>query len=83
MSADSSPSKDVQVVSLYTEFAAGRISRRDFMSRAAALGVAGAAAATVGSLATGTADCGRAARRPPWPRPGRFRSTSPSGATCG
>src|SRR5215510_7773064 len=56
MSADSSQSKDVQVVTLYTELASGQISRRDFMSRAAALGVAGAAAATVGSLAIGTAD---------------------------
>ena len=43
MSAKSSSSKDVQVTSLYTEFATGQISRRDFMSRAAALGVAGAA----------------------------------------
>ena len=56
MSANPSPSNDVQVTSLYTEFATGRISRRDFMSRAAALGVAGAAAATVGPLALGTAD---------------------------
>jgi len=56
MSAQSSPSKDVQIVGLYTDFASGGISRRDFMSRAAALGVAGAAAATVGSLATGSAD---------------------------
>ena len=56
MSPNPSPSKDVQVVSLYTEFAKGGLSRREFMSRAAALGVAGAAAATVGSLATGTAD---------------------------
>src|SRR6185295_2125864 len=56
MSAKSSPSQDVQIVSLYNEFVSGGISRRDFMSRAAALGVAGAAAATVGSLATGRAD---------------------------
>ena len=56
MSAESSPSKDVQVVSLYTDFATGRISRRDFMSRAATLGVAGAAAAAFGSLASGSAD---------------------------
>ena len=46
MSANSSTSKDVHIVSLYREFATGRISRRDFMRRAAALGVAGAAAAT-------------------------------------
>jgi len=56
MSAESSPSKDVQVVSLYTDYAAGRISRRDFMSRAATLGVAGAAAAAFGSLASGSAN---------------------------
>ncbi len=56
MSAKSSPSKDLQAVTLFTEFASGGISRREFMSRAAALGVAGAAVATVGSLATGSAD---------------------------
>jgi pimeloyl-ACP methyl ester carboxylesterase len=56
MSANSSPSKDVQVVSLYTDFASGRVSRREFMSRAAALGVAGAAAAALAPLAAGTAD---------------------------
>jgi pimeloyl-ACP methyl ester carboxylesterase len=54
MSANPSPSQDVH--SLYTEFASGQISRRDFMSRAAALGVAGAAAATATSLGLGTAD---------------------------
>lgn len=54
MSTKSSPSQDVH--SLYTDFAAGRINRRDFMSRAAALGVAGAAAATATSLGLGTAD---------------------------
>jgi pimeloyl-ACP methyl ester carboxylesterase len=51
-----SPSKDVQVTSLFNEFASGQIRRRDFMSRAAALGVAGAAAATASSLGLGTAD---------------------------
>jgi pimeloyl-ACP methyl ester carboxylesterase len=56
MSAHTSQSKDVQVVSLFSEFASGRISRRDFMGRAAALGVAGAAAATATSLGLATAD---------------------------
>jgi pimeloyl-ACP methyl ester carboxylesterase len=55
MRANPSQSQD-QVVTLYTDFAAGRISRRDFMGRAAALGVAGAAAATLAPLAAGTAD---------------------------
>jgi len=56
MSATPSPSKDVQVVSLYTDFAGGRVSRREFMSRAAALGVAGAAVAALAPLAAGTVD---------------------------
>jgi triacylglycerol esterase/lipase EstA (alpha/beta hydrolase family) len=42
---------DEQLRDLYAGFASGRISRRDFMRRATAMGVAGAAAATLGSLA--------------------------------
>ena len=83
MSAESSPSKDVQVVSLYTDYAAGRISRRDFMSRAAALGVAGAAAATLRVARDAAAPTPPGWRRLPPRRRRRFRSTSPSGATCG
>src|SRR6266542_363575 len=52
MSANPSPSADTQVATLYTDYVAGRVSRREFMSRAAALGVAGAAAATMGALAS-------------------------------
>ena len=43
---------DEQLKHLYEDFAAGHVSRRDFMRRAAAMGVAGAAAAALGSLAT-------------------------------
>jgi pimeloyl-ACP methyl ester carboxylesterase len=50
--------KDEQVSRLYSQFANGGINRRDFMSRAAALGIAGAAATTLGSLATGAAEAG-------------------------
>jgi pimeloyl-ACP methyl ester carboxylesterase len=51
-----SQSPDRQVHNLYLDFTRGQISRRDFMSRAAALGVAGAAAAALAPLASGTAD---------------------------
>jgi pimeloyl-ACP methyl ester carboxylesterase len=40
-----------QLTRLYEGFAAGQVSRREFMRQATALGVAGAAAATLGSLA--------------------------------
>src|SRR6187200_3785077 len=40
-----------QLKELYEGFAAGHVSRRDFMRRATAMGVAGAAAAALGSLA--------------------------------
>ncbi|MBI4265792.1 MAG: alpha/beta fold hydrolase [Acidobacteria bacterium] len=40
-----------QVTDLYSSFAEGGISRREFMSRATALGIAGAAAAALGPLA--------------------------------
>lgn len=53
MRANSTGPGQMPVTSLYAEYAAGRMSRRDFMRRAAALGVAGAAAANLGSLAGG------------------------------
>lgn len=42
---------EAQVSTLYEEYVQGRLDRREFMRRAAALGVAGAAAAVLGSLA--------------------------------
>jgi pimeloyl-ACP methyl ester carboxylesterase len=42
---------DSRLRGLYEDYARGRISRRDLMRRATAMGVAGAAAATLGSLA--------------------------------
>jgi pimeloyl-ACP methyl ester carboxylesterase len=50
------PSANPQVTSLYDDFAAGRISRRDFMGRATAIGIAGAAAAALGPLASGVGE---------------------------
>ena len=44
-------SLDDQITSLYESYAGGGISRRDFMSRATALGIAGVAAAALGPLA--------------------------------
>jgi pimeloyl-ACP methyl ester carboxylesterase len=43
------------ISTLYQDFAGGRIDRREFMRRAAALGVAGAAAAALGPLAANPA----------------------------
>ena len=43
------------LATIYRDLAAGGIDRREFMRRATALGVAGAAAATLGSLAPGDA----------------------------
>ncbi|MGE3404723.1 MAG: alpha/beta fold hydrolase [Vicinamibacterales bacterium] len=43
------------ITSLYRDFADGRVSRRDFMRQAAALGIAGAAASALGSLAANPA----------------------------
>ena len=49
---------------LYEDFAGGAIGRRDFMRRSAALGVAGAAAAALGSLAAaGSAEAGGLAQQ--------------------
>src|SRR5688572_16414481 len=56
--------KDVQIEQqlkdLYENFAAGHVSRRDFMRRATAMGVAGAAAAALGPLATSAEAAGLA-----------------------
>ena len=41
---------DPKVLDLYTDFVAGRVSRRDFMKRATSLGIAGAAASALGTL---------------------------------
>ena len=46
------PVSDDSVLSLYEGFAEGRISRRDFMRKATVLGIAGAAAAALGPLAS-------------------------------
>ena len=43
---------DEQLQSLYEDYTRGHIGRRDFMRRATAMGVAGAAAAALGSLAS-------------------------------
>ncbi|MEQ1760473.1 MAG: alpha/beta fold hydrolase [Vicinamibacterales bacterium] len=45
------PSHDA-IIELYQGFATGRVGRRDFMKRATSLGIAGAAAAAIGSLAS-------------------------------
>ncbi|MGE0446961.1 MAG: twin-arginine translocation signal domain-containing protein, partial [Vicinamibacterales bacterium] len=50
------------ITSLFQEFADGRVSRRDFMKRATALGVAGAAASALGSLAISPAEAAQAAQ---------------------
>ena len=51
MSQDQTTRSANQLRQLYEDFAGGAIGRRDFMRRSAALGVAGAAAAALGSLA--------------------------------
>jgi pimeloyl-ACP methyl ester carboxylesterase len=56
MSLDSNRSVHPELIRLYRGYAGGEIGRRDFMRRAAALGVAGAAAAAMGSIAAGRAD---------------------------
>ena len=48
------PSSKEGLTALYQRLAEGEIDRREFMRGAAALGAAGAAAATLGSLAVGT-----------------------------
>ena len=81
MSEQNNVQIEEQLKELYKDFAAGHVSRRDFMRRATAMGVAGAAAAALGSLAAPAEAADWRSRQPP--RRPRFRSTSPSGATCG
>ena len=50
-----------QITLLYQDFAEGRIGRRDFMKRATAMGIAGAAASALGSLAISPAEAAQAA----------------------
>ena len=50
-----------QLTTLYEDFAGGRIGRRDFMKRATAMGVAGAAASALGTLAINPAEAAQAA----------------------
>src|SRR5262245_4598834 len=54
MTPKSSPSDD-QVLDLYQSYANGTVSRREFMSRATALGIAGVAASALGPLAANPA----------------------------
>src|SRR4051812_5688722 len=48
------------ITSLYDDLAGGRLGRRDFMKRATALGVAGAAASAFGGLGVAPADAAQA-----------------------
>lgn len=52
-----------QLSTLYQDFAGGQIGRRDFMKRAAALGLAGAAASALGAFDAGSAEAAQAAAR--------------------
>ena len=56
-------SSDARVTTLFEEYAGGRIGRRDFMRRAAAMGIAGGAAAAVGPLAGGGAEASALAQQ--------------------
>jgi pimeloyl-ACP methyl ester carboxylesterase len=51
MNPENTPRIDAQLKVLYDDYTGGRIDRRAFMRRAAAMGAAGAAAAAFGSLA--------------------------------
>ena len=53
--SDMKPLND-QVTELYETFAGGGINRREFMSRATALGIAGVAASSLGALAANPAE---------------------------
>ena len=55
-------SETAQITSLFQELADGRVSRRDFMKRATAMGIAGAAASALGSLAINPAEAAQAAQ---------------------
>src|SRR5688572_20096717 len=63
MNPETTAHADDRLAKLYEEFAGGRIGRRDFMRRAAAMGVAGAAAATLGSLAPGSTEAAALAQQ--------------------
>jgi pimeloyl-ACP methyl ester carboxylesterase len=54
--SDQTSHPETALTTLFEEYMGGRVGRRDFMRRAAAMGVAGAAASALGTLATGTAD---------------------------
>jgi pimeloyl-ACP methyl ester carboxylesterase len=60
MTEKTSPVHD-ELTSLYQELAGGHVSRRDFMKRSAALGVAGAAASALGALDLGSVEAAQAA----------------------
>ncbi len=63
MNPDTPSRADDRLTRLFAEYAGGRIGRRDFMRRAAAMGAAGAAAATLGSLVPPTAGAASLARQ--------------------
>jgi pimeloyl-ACP methyl ester carboxylesterase len=63
MNRDTYSRVDDELIGLFEEYSVGRIGRRDFMRRAAAMGVAGAAAATLGPLAPGEAGAEALARQ--------------------
>jgi pimeloyl-ACP methyl ester carboxylesterase len=54
---------NARLTKLYDEFASGAIGRREFMSRAVSMGIAGAAAAALAPLAAGAADAASLAQR--------------------
>src|SRR3954447_10198114 len=62
MQRDNHAPVETELRTLYDDYVAGHIGRRDFMRRAAALGAAGAAAATLGSLIAGTGTAEAAAQ---------------------
>ena len=72
------------VLDLYRRYARGGVSRREFMRHATALGIAGSAASALGALAGNeAAAAGLAAQAAAGPLRKSWRSTCPSGATCG
>jgi pimeloyl-ACP methyl ester carboxylesterase len=60
MSTDSTTPDAAALERVYQDYADGRIGRRDFMRRTAAMGVAGAAASALGSLTAGAGAAGLA-----------------------
>ena len=63
MNSQHSPRANADLLTLYEDFAGGAIGRREFMRRAAVLGVAGAAAAALGPLSEGSASAAGLARQ--------------------